>query len=113
MGASVAGLDGVRGRPGQPVPGGPRVGWRRVAVAPNEALQPKAAAMLASWGSLSRRAAAAAELGRSFPQRHAMIRELDVGQSALLTDVAMCINYYRLFSPGLYCCIHAPLQIDE
>jgi hypothetical protein len=42
-----------------------------------------------------------------------MIRELDVGQSALLTDVAMCINYYRLFSPGLYCCIHAPLQIDE
>ena len=30
-----------------------------------------------------------------------MFRELDVGQSALLTDIAMCINYYRLFSPGL------------
>ena len=41
-----------------------------------------------------------------------MIRELDVGQSALLTDIAMCINYYRLFSPGLYCCIHAPVQLD-
>jgi hypothetical protein len=41
-----------------------------------------------------------------------MFRELDVGQSALLTDIATCINYYRLFSPGLYCCIHATLQID-
>jgi hypothetical protein len=36
-----------------------------------------------------------------------MFRELDVGQSALLTDIAMHINYYRLFAPGLYCCVHA------
>jgi len=42
-----------------------------------------------------------------------MFRELDVGQSALLTDIAMCINYYRLFSPGLYCCIHAAVQLDD
>jgi hypothetical protein len=42
-----------------------------------------------------------------------MLRELDVGQSALLTDLAMCINYYRLFSPGLYCCVHATVQLDE
>ena len=42
-----------------------------------------------------------------------MIRELDVGQSALLTDIAMCINYYRLFSPGLYCCTLMPVQLDE
>ncbi len=42
-----------------------------------------------------------------------MTRELDVGQSALLTDIAMCINYYRLFSPGLYCCILVPVQLDE
>lgn len=41
-----------------------------------------------------------------------MFRELDVGQSALLTDIAMCVNYYRLFSPGLYCCIHAMVQLD-
>ena len=41
-----------------------------------------------------------------------MFDELDVGRSALLTDIAMCINYYRLFSPGLYCCIHAPVQLD-
>ena len=41
-----------------------------------------------------------------------MIRDLDVGQSALLTDIAMCINYYRLFSPGLYCCTHATVQLD-
>jgi hypothetical protein len=42
-----------------------------------------------------------------------MSRELDVGQSALLTDIAMCINYYRLFSPGLYCCVHATVQLDD
>ena len=42
-----------------------------------------------------------------------MTRELDVGQSALLTDIAMCVNYYRLFSPGLYCCMHVPVQLDE
>ena len=42
-----------------------------------------------------------------------MFRELDVGQSALLTDIAMCINYYRLFSPGLYCCVHATVQLDD
>jgi hypothetical protein len=41
-----------------------------------------------------------------------MTRELDVGQSALLTDLAMCINYYRLFSPGLYCCTLVPVQFD-
>ncbi len=39
--------------------------------------------------------------------------DLDVGLSALLTDIAMCINYYRLFSPGLYCCVHATVQLDE
>jgi hypothetical protein len=42
-----------------------------------------------------------------------MFRELDVGQSALLTDIAMCINYYRLFSPGLYCCIHTTVQLAD
>ena len=38
---------------------------------------------------------------------------LDIGLSALLTDLAMCINYYRLSSPGLYCCVHATVQLDE
>jgi len=42
-----------------------------------------------------------------------MTRELDVGQSALLTDIAMCVNYYRLFSPGLYCCTLVPVHLDE
>lgn len=42
-----------------------------------------------------------------------MFRELDVGLSALLTDIAMCINYYRLFSPGLYCCVHATVQLGD
>ena len=42
-----------------------------------------------------------------------MFHELDVGLSALLTDIAMCINYYRLFSPGMYCCVHATVQLDD
>lgn len=42
-----------------------------------------------------------------------MIPEISIGESALLTDIAMCVNYYRLFSPGLYCCVHAPLQLTE
>jgi hypothetical protein len=42
-----------------------------------------------------------------------MFRELDVGQSALLTDIAMCINYYRLFTPGLYCCVNVAVQLDS
>ncbi|MBL8852190.1 MAG: Uma2 family endonuclease [Planctomycetaceae bacterium] len=42
-----------------------------------------------------------------------MLPEIGLSESALLTDLAMCINYYRLFSPGLYCCVHAPLQLDD
>jgi len=42
-----------------------------------------------------------------------MSPELTVGESALLTDLAMCINYYRLFTPGVYCCIHVPVQLDD
>jgi hypothetical protein len=42
-----------------------------------------------------------------------MFRELDIGQSALLTDIAMCVNYYRLFTPGLYCCVHAMVQLED
>jgi hypothetical protein len=42
-----------------------------------------------------------------------MFRELDVGRSALLADVAMCLNYYRLFSPGLYYCVHATVQLAD
>lgn len=42
-----------------------------------------------------------------------MFPELDLGLSALLTDLAMCVNHYRLFSPGLYCCVHATVQLDE
>jgi hypothetical protein len=42
-----------------------------------------------------------------------MTPELTVGQSALLTDVAMCVNYYRLLTPGLYCCTLVPVQLDQ
>ncbi len=39
------------------------------------------------------------------------MKELNIGQSATLTDFAMCINHYRLSSPGLYVCIHATVQL--
>ena len=42
-----------------------------------------------------------------------MPRELDIGQSALITDLALCINYYRLFTPGLYCCMHVGVELQE
>lgn len=42
-----------------------------------------------------------------------MDRQLSLRESALLTDLAMCVNYYRLFSPGLFCCVHAPVRLDE
>lgn len=39
--------------------------------------------------------------------------ELDIGQSATLTDIATCINHYRFSTPGLYVCVHAPVQLDS
>ena len=38
--------------------------------------------------------------------------ELGVHQSALLTDLALCINRYRLFSPGWYVCVLAKVQLS-
>ena len=37
--------------------------------------------------------------------------ELQVHQSALLTDLALCVNRYRLFSPGWYVCVLAKVQL--
>jgi len=38
--------------------------------------------------------------------------ELEVHQSALLTDLALCVNRYRLFSPGWYVCVLAKVQLS-
>ena len=38
--------------------------------------------------------------------------ELGVHQSATLTDLALCINRYRLFSPGWYVCVLARVQLS-
>jgi hypothetical protein len=38
---------------------------------------------------------------------------LDIVRSALLTDISMCLAYYRMSSPGLYCCTLVPVQLDE
>jgi hypothetical protein len=40
------------------------------------------------------------------------VAELGVHQSALLTDLALCINRYRLFSPGWYVCVLAKVQLS-
>ena len=37
---------------------------------------------------------------------------LGVHQSALLTDLALCVNRYRLFSPGWYVCVLAKVQLS-
>jgi hypothetical protein len=37
---------------------------------------------------------------------------LNVHQSALLTDLALCVNRYRLFSPGWYVCVLAKVQLS-
>jgi hypothetical protein len=38
--------------------------------------------------------------------------ELGVHQSVLVTDLALCINRYRLFSPGWYVCVMARVQLS-
>ena len=36
-----------------------------------------------------------------------------IGKSALLTDLGMCINYYRIQTVGLYACINVGVKIDD
>lgn len=39
--------------------------------------------------------------------------ELTTAKSVLLTDLALCVNHYRLFTPGIYVCLHVPVQLDH
>ena len=39
--------------------------------------------------------------------------ELTTAKSVLLTDLALCVNRYRLFTPGIYVCLHVPVLLDE
>ena len=39
--------------------------------------------------------------------------ELTTEKSVLLTDLALCVNRYRLFTPGIYDCLHVPVLLDE
>jgi hypothetical protein len=39
--------------------------------------------------------------------------ELTTAKSVLLTDLALCVNHYRLFTPGIYVCLHVPVVLDE
>ena len=36
-----------------------------------------------------------------------------IGKSALLTDLGMCINHYRLSTVGLYACINVGVKIND
>ena len=39
--------------------------------------------------------------------------ELTTSKSALLADLAFCVSHYRLFTPGIYVCIHVPVLLDQ
>lgn len=39
--------------------------------------------------------------------------ELSLNKSVLLTDLALCVNRYRLFTPGIYVCICIPVSLDD
>ncbi|MCB9925523.1 MAG: Uma2 family endonuclease [Planctomycetaceae bacterium] len=39
--------------------------------------------------------------------------ELTTAKSVLLTDLALCVNHYRLFTPGIYVCLHVTVVLDE
>ena len=39
--------------------------------------------------------------------------ELSVHQSVLLTDLALCVNRYRLFSPGWYVCVLTKVKLSS
>lgn len=39
--------------------------------------------------------------------------ELSLNKSALLTDLTLCVNRYRLFTPGIYVCICIPVALDD
>lgn len=38
--------------------------------------------------------------------------ELSTQKSVLLTDLALCVNHYRLFTPGIYVCLHVPVVLN-
>ncbi len=40
------------------------------------------------------------------------MQELTIGQSATLTDFAMCVNHFRLSTPGMFVCVNVPVQVS-
>ena len=39
--------------------------------------------------------------------------ELSLTKSVLLTDLTLCVNRYRLFTPGIYVCVCIPVSLDD
>ena len=46
-------------------------------------------------------------------QNHSSIEKWTIGKSATITDLGMCINKYRLMTPGLYACINVGVKLGE
>ncbi len=41
------------------------------------------------------------------------LQKWTIGKSALLTDLGMCINHYRIRTVGLFCCIQVGVKIGD
>ena len=39
--------------------------------------------------------------------------ELSLSKSVLLTDFGLCVNRYRISTPGIYVCFHVPVILDK
>jgi len=42
-----------------------------------------------------------------------LMPELSLSKSVLLTDYGLCVNRYRIATPGIYVCFHVPVILDE
>ncbi|MEZ0275933.1 MAG: Uma2 family endonuclease [Roseimicrobium sp.] len=42
-----------------------------------------------------------------------MMLHLDIMQAATLADVASCVNHYRMYTPGVFVCIHPQVRLGD
>jgi hypothetical protein len=41
-----------------------------------------------------------------------MMLDLDIIQAATLADMTSCVNHYRMYTPGLFVCVHPQVRLD-
>lgn len=39
--------------------------------------------------------------------------DLDIMQAATLADMATCVNHYRMYTPGVFVCVHPQVRLNE